>query len=87
MIHGAAEIKIHGQYWPVRAEIKHIDNLSAHADRKEILSWLKSCPKPPRKIFLTHGEPPAVDSLRRGIEEDLNWNCHVPYFLERVDLT
>src|SRR5581483_2832290 len=40
MLAGANEVKIHGQYVPVRAEIAVLHNLSAHADYGEILGWL-----------------------------------------------
>ena len=40
MIAGVDAIKIHGQYVPVRAQVVQIDNLSAHADADEILTWL-----------------------------------------------
>ena len=37
MVAGATSIKIHGSYVPVRAEVKNLDMLSAHADQAEIL--------------------------------------------------
>jgi len=82
MLAGAKEIKIHGQYVPVRAEIASIENLSAHADYAEILTWLKGFSTPPRETFVTHGEPVAADALRHRIEEELRWSCRVPEYLE-----
>lgn len=86
LIHGVDKIKIHGEYWKVKAEIKQIHNLSAHADSEEILSWLKSCSKRPRQVFLTHGESQSIDSLRKKIDEELHWDCHIPYYLEKIEL-
>ena len=57
MLDGASEIKIHGEYVPIHAEIALLDNLSAHADANEILAWLGHFNRPPRKTFITHGEP------------------------------
>jgi metallo-beta-lactamase family protein len=82
MLAGAKEIKIHGQYVPVRAEIASIENLSAHADYAEILTWLRNFSTPPRQTFVTHGEPVAADALRHRIEEELRWSCRVPEYLE-----
>ena len=82
MLAGAKEIKIHGEYVPVRAEVARLDNLSGHADYAEILDWLRGFETPPRKTFITHGEPAAADALRRRIEETLRWSAVVPEYRE-----
>ncbi|MYM95432.1 MBL fold metallo-hydrolase RNA specificity domain-containing protein [Duganella vulcania] len=87
MLDGAPEIKIYGEYVPLRASVKQIDNLSAHADAGEILSWLGHFEQAPKRTFITHGEPAAADALRHRIEEQLHWNCHVPEYLEQQELT
>lgn len=87
MLEGAQEIKIHGQYYPVRAEVANLHMLSAHADRTEILEWLNGFSKPPRETFIVHGEPDAADSLRHLIEERKNWHVTVAEHNERVELT
>jgi len=86
MIGGADAIKIHGEYVPLRAQVMQIDNLSAHADADEILSWLSHFTKPPRQTFITHGEPPAADALRHRIEERFHWQCQVPDYFESAEL-
>lgn len=83
---GATEIKIHGSYVPVRAEVVKMDSMSAHADYSEILEWLRGFKRPPRRTFITHGEPSAADEMRRRIEETLGWNVSVPEYGERIDL-
>jgi metallo-beta-lactamase family protein len=83
---GAKEIKIHGRYVSVRAEVVKLDSMSAHADYTEILRWLGGFKAPPRRTFITHGEPAAADELRRRIEETLGWNVHVPQHGESVRL-
>jgi metallo-beta-lactamase family protein len=86
LLGGAESIKIHGEYVPVRAKVENLSNLSAHADRDEILAWLKGFEAPPRKVYITHGEPDAADSLRRSIGEQLRWDCIVPDYLQTVPL-
>lgn len=86
MLNSEPEIKMHGTYVPIRAEVTMLDGLSAHADYREILQWLSGFKTPPRQVFLTHGEPAAADSLRRRIEETLKWTCHVPEYLDSVSL-
>jgi metallo-beta-lactamase family protein len=86
MLDGVKEIKIHGEYYPVNAEIALVDNLSAHADAGEIIGWLRHFQKAPRRTFITHGEPIAADALRIRIEEQLGWETYVPDYMETVEL-
>jgi metallo-beta-lactamase family protein len=86
MIDGAKEIKIHGEYVPIRAEVTSINSLSAHADANEILTWLRHFEHPPRLTFITHGEPVAADALRLKIEEQLGWETYIPDYQESVNL-
>lgn len=83
---GAQSVKIHGEYVPIRAEVETLSNFSAHADYAETLEWLQGFAGPPRRTFVTHGEPAAADALRRSIEEKLKWACHVPDYLEHASL-
>ena len=83
---GATEVKIHGEYVPVRAEVVKMDSMSAHADYSEILEWLRGFKHPPRRTFITHGEPAAADELRRRIEETFGWSVSVPEYGEKVQL-
>jgi metallo-beta-lactamase family protein len=75
---GETTLKIHGQDWPVRAEIVQLDTMSAHADYAEILSWLRNFRSSPRKVFITHGEPAAADSMRQHIADTFGWRAVVP---------
>ena len=86
MVAGADSIKIHGAEVPVRAEVKNLGMLSAHADAGEILRWLRGFKRPPRRVFIVHGEATAADVLHRRIQDQLGWSCHVPEHLERVAL-
>lgn len=83
---GARSVRIHRQDVPVRAEVAMLDDLSAHADAREILAWLGHFKRPPATTFITHGEPAAADALRLRIERELGWTCHMPYYLEAVSL-
>lgn len=83
---GARSVKIHGGYVPIRAEVGMLENLSAHADYEEILDWLSAMPGPPRRTFVTHGEPVAADAMRLRIEERLGWEVRVPEYREVAEL-
>lgn len=86
MLDGAEEIKIHGEYVPVKASVESITNLSAHADYSEIITWLKGFESAPKKTFIVHGEPLAADAMRLHVEEQLHWHTEVPDYLETVNL-
>ena len=86
MLNGAATIKIHGEYVPVRAQVESIDNLSAHADFAQILEWLGKMQQAPRQVFITHGEPTAAAAMVQHVEETLHWPARVPEYLETVQL-
>lgn len=86
IVGGADAVKIHGEYVPIRAQVAQLENLSAHADGDQVLDWLSHFREPPRRTFVTHGEPDAADTLRRRIEETLKWSCTVPEYLETVEL-
>jgi metallo-beta-lactamase family protein len=87
MTKGAQSVKIHGSYVPVRAEVDNLHMLSAHADADEIMAWLRNFRKPPKRTFITHGEPDAADALRHRIGEELGWSCTVPEYRDTVELT
>lgn len=83
---GVREIKIHGQYISVKADVKILDNMSAHADFGELLQWFKQSKINPKKVFVTHGEPTAADDFRRCLTEVFDWKCSVPESAETVIL-
>lgn len=86
LIEGAKEIKIHGKQWPVRATIESLDALSCHADYEEMLQWLESVKRPPRQVFLVHGEEEAVTALSGRIQEKFHWPVKIPQYLETVEI-
>lgn len=71
LLNGAGELKIHGRYYEVRAGVKEIGELSAHADQSELMIWLKKFETTPKRIYLVHGEPIAQDGLRLKIKDEL----------------
>lgn len=86
LLEGARQVKIHGRYVPVRAEIVLDDAFSAHADAEEVIGWLRRAPEPPRTVYVVHGEADAAATLARRIQEELGWTAVVPRFSERVRL-
>jgi metallo-beta-lactamase family protein len=78
LVAGASEVKIHGEYVPVRARVTHLEGFSGHADRAELIDWLRTMPRAPRQVWVVHGEPDASDALRLRIRDELGWPAQVP---------
>jgi len=87
LMEGAKSALIFGQKIPVAAKILTLTNFSAHSDQREIMDWLKQLPKPPKRIFLTHGEDGPRTVLKGVIEKELGWNVVLPKLNDTVDLT
>ncbi|GAA4884458.1 MBL fold metallo-hydrolase [Flaviramulus aquimarinus] len=75
---GAHEIRFFGKYYPVKAKIKHIESLSAHADQSDLLHWMSHIKNVPETVFLIHGEPTALDTFRVKIKDVYGWNVTIP---------
>jgi metallo-beta-lactamase family protein len=83
---GALQLKMHGRYVPVRAEVVQVEGFSVHADADELVSWLARAPEPPKVAYVVHGEPHASQVLAARIRDELGWLAVVPRDGERVGL-
>lgn len=70
LLEGARELKIHGRMHPINCKVVASDSFSAHADRNDLLIWLKSAKKVPKRVLLVHGEISAAESLRSKIQDE-----------------
>jgi metallo-beta-lactamase family protein len=86
MLERSTEIKIHGEWIPVRAEVDDLPMLSAHADSNELMRWLSGFRREPSQVFIVHGETEAAEALRVRIDKDLRWNATVPRQNQVFDL-
>jgi metallo-beta-lactamase family protein len=82
---GATNLKIHGRYVPVRAEVASMNGYSAHADATQLVAWLSHM-KAPRTAYVVHGEQSASEALAARLATELGWTAVVPHFLEKVRL-
>jgi metallo-beta-lactamase family protein len=86
IIDGAEEVRILGQKHPVKAKVVQINGFSAHADRSELFRWLSGLQRPPRHLFVTHGEPEAAQSFAGFLRDKLGWEISVPRYQDKVVL-
>ena len=70
ILEGETEVNIFGEPTVVRAEIERINELSGHADQRELLTWMQPIVTPRLKtVYLVHGEPMQQEALKKAIEE------------------
>jgi metallo-beta-lactamase family protein len=87
IVDGDREVRILGVNYPVKARVVQIPGFSAHADRDELLHWLSSLPKPPRKLFVVHGEAQSAQRFGQYVREKMGWEVVVPDYREEVILS
>jgi metallo-beta-lactamase family protein len=78
LVEGEPEVKVLGEYVRVQAAIRQLPALSAHADCDELIDWLKTAPKPPKALILTHGEPAAQEAFKALVGQELGWPVLIP---------
>ena len=83
---GEKEVKVLGQWVPVRCQIEKIGGFSAHADWKEEIRWLEGMPSAPKRVFITHGEPDAANAMAGHIRDRFGWPVEVPEYGEKFEL-
>ena len=86
IVDGAKSVRLFRETVPVRAKVFTINGLSAHADRDALLGWLGNFQRPPRQIWVVHGEPLAAGSLRDDIDTRLHWRARVPDYGQVVEI-
>ncbi len=85
LLRGEKQIKMLGRYFRVRAEVEKLE-LSAHADRDDLVAWVRSCQPPPETVYVVHGEEEASLALAETINEQLDVMAIVPELDEKVSL-
>ncbi|MCP4452813.1 MAG: MBL fold metallo-hydrolase [Planctomycetes bacterium] len=85
IVGGEKEVRILGKKYPVKADVKQITGFSAHADRDELLKWLKVL-KQPRHVFITHGEESVSASFAEYVHKETGWKTSVPMHGDEVIL-
>ncbi len=83
---GAEELKLFGDWKPVKARVEIMDSFSAHADRLELLEFLKNQRNSAKKVFLVHGDPEAQDAFKGMLSKYGFVGVHAPELGEEITL-
>ncbi len=81
ILNGEEQIKIFGEMVHVKANIDTMEELSAHAEHQELMSWIQSITERPKMTFLVHGEEAGMNAMKSELEK-MNWNVTIPDYLE-----
>ncbi|OIP27254.1 MAG: MBL fold hydrolase [Dehalococcoidia bacterium CG2_30_46_9] len=84
IVDGAKEVRILGQHYPVRARVVQLNGFSSHADKTGLIKWLSNFSKPPRCLFVTHGEPDASRYFSNLVIGKTGWEVVVPNYQDKV---
>jgi metallo-beta-lactamase family protein len=63
------EVSIFGEPMRLRAEVATLNELSGHADQRELLAWMKPFASGLKRVFLVHGEPAQSTALAQAIHD------------------
>jgi metallo-beta-lactamase family protein len=83
---GTSPVRILGDEYPVRAEVETIGGYSAHADRGELLAWVRRLGGPIRRAFVVHGESGPLEAMAAGLREVGVRDVRIPRHGETFDL-
>ncbi len=74
IVDGARSVRILGEPVTVAAKVHTLGGFSAHADRDELLGWVRHLKTPGLKVFVVHGEERGALSLA-----DALGGCGIPW--------
>ena len=83
---GREWISIFNERVPVKAHVRSIGGLSAHADQTELLRWYQSCSGSPSKIAVVHGEPESAHMFAALLHEKFGVKAFPPSYKEVWDI-
>ncbi len=83
---GEKHVTIYGQEMHVKANVISCGAFSGHADYPRLMHWMHCFNgKPPKKVFVTHGELNSALSFSQSIEDELGLASGVPEYGSTID--
>jgi len=86
LLDGKKHLKMHGKHIAVKCRFLDAHGLSAHADRDEMVRWVKTAPAPPKRIFVVHGEPESSEAFAATLRAEFGSEVTVPALGESFEL-
>ena len=86
ILEGQPEVPIFGEPVTVRAEVTALDELSGHADQRELIEWMRPIARGLKQVFLVHGELHSAQTLAQVITKEYGIEVKVPARGESFEL-
>jgi metallo-beta-lactamase family protein len=67
---GAKKVKIFGLEHRVVADVKMLLNFSSHADKTDLMWFIKGLSPRPKQVFLVHGDPEGKMALTTSLQQE-----------------
>ena len=83
---GAKKVRIYGFEEKVEARVENLHTFSGHADRADLLWFMRSLQPRPRTIFLVHGDPADRQALARHLKDNGFDRVELPEFGQSFEL-
>ena len=79
-------IRVFGVERDLNAQVKVMNEFSAHAGRTELIAFAKRFKGRAEKILIVHGELPAMQSLKGALETEGMHGIHIMRYAETVEV-
>jgi metallo-beta-lactamase family protein len=88
LINGAEKVRIHGEEWTVKAEIKKLNAYSGHADQVELGEFIQASQDPAvlQQVFLVHGDEARALKFQAHLQSRGYKGVSVPARGEQVEI-
>jgi metallo-beta-lactamase family protein len=87
MVEKQPKIRIFGDEYQLKAEVETINGFSAHADKSELLAWVRGFEKRPEHTFIVHGDEEVSLEFAETLKNDVGLsNVHVPHMGEGCEV-
>lgn len=86
LLGGVEKVKLFGEEIDVKAKIVNIPGMSGHADRDHLTKWISSFERPPKKVFVVHGEENTAVGFADHVKNEVGFDAIAPYSGDVYDL-
>lgn len=83
---GAKEVRINGQFIPVRANIVFINGYSGHKDSDHLVEFVEQVAETVKKVYVVMGEPKSALFLTQRLRDYLGVKAFAPEELDIIEL-
>lgn len=84
---GAREVSIHGEWMPVRCQVRELQGFSGHADQAELEEWVGAMGRRPSRAYVVHGEEEGARAFCECLKVDHGFaHADAPFMGQVEDL-